>query len=293
MEHFAELQPQAEAARLTAIAQGFADAAKAIVDSNPPAAAGLNSAAACMTPRASANQVRATSKEATRAASKEAREAMPARWTRSVGKQLQEAVDRIFGEDESQQLMNLSFSFTIADPELEGCPLIGCSTGFEELCGYGMHEICGQNCRFLVDPVPIEQQDVKLRQRVRKFCESVPNEQEYHVPADEWESWMPQGRPGDELFCVQKNARKDGTLFNNMFYLKAFKLGCDLDDDKPYIVALQSELPGATRDLGQICQNMSLLDKNMAEVEKVLSALFFVTNCSLHRQEISASNGMY
>ena len=36
--------------------------------------------------------------------------------------------------------------------------------------------------------------------------------QEYRIPREEQEDWMPTGRAGDELFCFQVNARKDGHL---------------------------------------------------------------------------------
>jgi len=32
-----------------------------------------------------------------------------------------------------EQLRSLSFSLTIADPRADGCPLIGCSTGFSKM----------------------------------------------------------------------------------------------------------------------------------------------------------------
>ena len=62
---------------------------------------------------------------------------------------------RAFRSEES--LLGLTFSLTIADPRLPDCPLIGCSAGFATLCGYEMEEIVGRNCRFLLDPVPVEQ----------------------------------------------------------------------------------------------------------------------------------------
>merc|ERR1712151_1076300 len=84
-------------------------------------------------------------------------------WTRELAKDLQEAVDRIFAKN--TKLAKCEFSLTIADPMLDGCPLIGCSTGFGKLCGYDMHEIVGRNCRFLIDPVPKDLVDQKLRDR--------------------------------------------------------------------------------------------------------------------------------
>jgi hypothetical protein len=76
----------------------------------------------------------------------------PLTWTREQAAKLQESVDEHFSKD-SAALLGLDYSFTIADPQLEGCPLVGCSTGFTKLVGYEMSDIVGRNCRFLVDPV--------------------------------------------------------------------------------------------------------------------------------------------
>lgn len=69
-----------------------------------------------------------------------------------------------------------------------------------------------RNCRFLIDPVPREQIDWTMRRHCKDFCEAVAKKQEYRVPREEHEDWMPTGRAGDELFCFQVNARKDGDL---------------------------------------------------------------------------------
>ena len=69
-----------------------------------------------------------------------------------------------------------------------------------------------RNCRFLIDPVPREQIDWTMRRHCKDFCEAVAKKQEYRVPREEYEDWMPTGRAGDELFCFQVNARKDGHL---------------------------------------------------------------------------------
>lgn len=210
----------------------------------------------------------------------------PENWTTQKADELQATVDRVFGQG-GDGLLGLHFSFTMADPTVDGCPLIGCSTGFGSLCGYTMEEIIGRNCRFLVDPVPDGLIDAAMRRHVRDFCQAVKLGQDYWVPENEREAWMPLNRPGDELFCVQRNARKDGSLFNNMFYLKVLELGGELGEEKPYIVGLQSELPAGKADLADLCKNLSLLDLNMEEVIKVVAANFFLS-CSMRRQEAVA-----
>jgi serine/threonine protein kinase len=204
-------------------------------------------------------------------------------WSAETAQELQDAVHRIFGTGGKNSLLGLDFSFTIADPYLDGCPLIGCSAGFTNLCGYGLTDIVGKNCRFLVDPVPPGKTDKVMRNHVRDFCKAVSFGQSYTRPANEYESWMPRDRPSDELLALQVNARKDGSLFNNLFYMKVFNIGSDIGDEKPYIVALQSELPGGKNDLSALAANLTLLDDSMAKVRKEMSTAFFV-QCAISRQ---------
>jgi len=82
---------------------------------------------------------------------------------------------------------------------------------------------------------------------------------------------------------MQMNARKDGTLFNSMFLMRSIGIG-DFDDEKCYIIALQTELPGGTTDLAMLCQHLSQLDKNMAKVEKILARDFIISG-SMRRQD--------
>lgn len=207
-------------------------------------------------------------------------------WTKDTADKLQDSVDRIFGS-EGKSLLGWEFSFSIADPLLETCPLIGCSTGFTALCGYGLNDIVGRNCRFLVDPVPKDKQDEKMRRHTKDYCEAVRNGKDYRIPRGELESWMPADRPANELFALQMNARKDGTLFNNMFYMKVFHLSMEMGaKERPYIVALQSELPQGKADLAKLASNLEELDARMDRVKKELAAMFFL-RANMSRQQIT------
>eukprot|EP00747_Dinoflagellata_sp_TGD_P179614 gnl/TRDRNA2_/TRDRNA2_30677_c0_seq4.p1 gnl/TRDRNA2_/TRDRNA2_30677_c0~~gnl/TRDRNA2_/TRDRNA2_30677_c0_seq4.p1 ORF type:complete len:326 (-),score=44.34 gnl/TRDRNA2_/TRDRNA2_30677_c0_seq4:15-911(-) len=184
---------------------------------------------------------------------------------------LEKAVNRFFAQD-GGTFATLSFSVTIADPNLDQCPLIGCSTGFCTLCGYEMEEITGRNCRFLVDPVPPELTDNEVRRRAWEFCNAVKEGRDYQIPDEEQEQWMPTGSNG-ELFCVQWNARKDGSLFRNMFYLRRVDL-----DDHAYIIGLQAEMPADSDSMMSTCREACKeLNKNMTQVEKVLAEKFWYT----------------
>lgn len=195
-------------------------------------------------------------------------------WTKKKADELQDAVDAVFNKA-GEALCGMTFSFTIADPRISGCPLIGCSSGFGTLCGY-MDEIVGRNCRFLVDPVPKDKIDWTMRRHAKEFCEAVQYGRQFRIPEKEREDWMPVGRSGDELFCYQMNARKDGSLFNNMFYMKVIELSSTLGQELPYIVGLQTELPFGKRDLAQLAKNTKVLDSNKNKVTSALAQLFFV-----------------
>lgn len=193
-------------------------------------------------------------------------------------------MDRIF--EPAGTLKGLQFSFTIADPSLEGCPLIGCSQGFGTLCGYEMDEIVGRNCRFLVDGVPQELVNNSSRTLAREFCAAVMAKQRYQMPEVLREAWMPKARASDDgVFCLQTNERKDGTLFKNMFYLKMMEL-----DEKWYIVGLQTELR-AGDDYALYHEACRLLDVNMTQLEHVLSTSFWCSTAMRRQDDVDPEDG--
>mmetsp|Transcript_112345 Transcript_112345/g.317513 ORF Transcript_112345/g.317513 Transcript_112345/m.317513 type:complete len:242 (+) Transcript_112345:98-823(+) len=208
-------------------------------------------------------------------------------WSPDMGNKLQDVVDRIFERPENQALKSFGFSFTIADPNIEDCPLIGCSTGFADLCGYCMDEIVGRNCRFLLNSVPPELINKNVQRWSRQFCEAVRNGEDFQIPATEREPWMPEGRHSDDgLFCVQKNARKDGSLFNNAFYLKMIEL-----NDRRFIVGLQFELPDRSEGQEVYAKAMRILDKNMWDVQKQFSRTFWVMSSMARQEETGEDDG--
>jgi PAS domain S-box-containing protein len=77
---------------------------------------------------------------------------------------------------------------TLADPDLEDCPIIYANKAFERLSGYGQEEIIGINCRFLQGA----DRDQEARQKIK------------------------QGLAKKEMVEVTlRNYKKDGTLFHN------------------------------------------------------------------------------
>jgi len=195
-------------------------------------------------------------------------------WTQERADALQKGVDDIFERRaDSSDLGQLRFSFTIADPNIEGCPLIGCSAGFGELCGYDFDEIVGRNCKFLVDPVPPDLVDQGARRLAREFCEAVTEGRDYLVPSEDRRPWMPEVRPHEDgIFLVQTNARKDGVLFRNMFYMKPLGI-----EEKTYIVGLQTSLDHDDAEkVAAAHAACKFLDENMIKVEKLLAGKFWI-----------------
>ncbi|CAE8620638.1 unnamed protein product [Polarella glacialis] len=225
---------------------------------------------------------------------------MPA-WSSEMGAAMQVQIDKIFKEAAMQEnidddavfqegdgvLAHLKFSFTLSDPGLKDCPLIGCSDGFSELTGYTMEEIIGRNCRFLVDPVPQEHVENSARMVAREFCIAVKDGEMYTVPDAHREPWMPIVHRDDGIFCIQTNARKDACLFKNLFHLKKIEL-----DEKVYIVGLQTEMPIELWDEDQpeekrqdACRAACrACHKNMGAAEQVMAKHFWFSS-PMRRQE--------
>mmetsp|Transcript_47964 Transcript_47964/g.111931 ORF Transcript_47964/g.111931 Transcript_47964/m.111931 type:complete len:623 (+) Transcript_47964:86-1954(+) len=206
-------------------------------------------------------------------------------WDDQSSLDLQQLVDAVC----SDELQNLSFSVTIADPTREDCPLVACSKGFTELTGYTVQEIVGRNCRFLLDNVPEHMIDQESRIKVRMYIEKtkdykaeqmVEELRQLRLHAKNLRMCLSSG----ELLCVQVNCRKSGEFFRNMFYLKEVKL-----NGKPFILGLQAGLPedfddadGAT--LEECCQQaFDQLTRNMSAFEVVLARQFWYSG-TMRRQ---------
>jgi hypothetical protein len=200
----------------------------------------------------------------------------PLHWNTRCSTELQNVVDNFCIEE----LYELGFSVTVADPSQPDCPLIACSAGFTELTGYSVQEIVGRNCRFLLNGVPSNLIDDGTRMKCRAFCMSSSQGEEYDGATEQ----LPEGLtkpwvelPKGEMICVQINARKSGELFRNMFYLKQVEL-----DESNFILGLQAGLPEEFEldvvigDLEKKCQiAFSRLEENMAMIEQVLAQQFW------------------
>jgi PAS domain S-box-containing protein len=77
---------------------------------------------------------------------------------------------------------------TLADPDLEGAPIIYANKAFERLTGYSQEEIIGHNCRFL-------QGDDHDQAERYQIAEALKNNEAVEV--------------------TLRNYKKDGTLFYN------------------------------------------------------------------------------
>lgn len=77
---------------------------------------------------------------------------------------------------------------TLADPDLEDCPIIYANKAFERLTGYDQDEIIGLNCRFLQG----EDRDQDARYKIKEGMEK-----------------------HEVIEVTLRNFKKDGTLFHN------------------------------------------------------------------------------
>lgn len=82
---------------------------------------------------------------------------------------------------------------TIADPDLEDCPIVYANKAFVDLTGYTREEIIGHNCRFLQGT----DRDQAARYEIK---EAMKNHK--------------------ELTVTLRNYKKDGTLFYNRLKIK-------------------------------------------------------------------------
>jgi hypothetical protein len=121
----------------------------------------------------------------------------------------------------SKMLMSMDFSVTIADPCQASCPLVAVSDGFEKLTGFKRQDILGLNCRFVLDGVPKDLIDSRVRADIRQYIEQC-------LPAS-------KQKPPSACFS-QINARPDGKLFRSDFLLHYTKV-CG----QPFIVGLQTD----------------------------------------------------
>jgi len=103
-------------------------------------------------------------------------------------------------------------SFCVCDPSLPDCPIVFASDGFCRFTGYTFDEIEGRNCRFLQGP-GTSSDDVD---RIRRAIEN-----------------------GEEASVNLLNYKKDGTPFNNQFFLaplRAATKSSKKDDDNHDII---------------------------------------------------------
>jgi PAS domain S-box-containing protein len=77
---------------------------------------------------------------------------------------------------------------TLADPDIEDCPIIYANKSFERLTGYSQEDIIGKNCRFLQG----EDREQDARYKINEAMKS-------HQAVD----------------VTLRNYKKDGTLFHN------------------------------------------------------------------------------
>jgi len=118
-------------------------------------------------------------------------------------------------------------SFCICDPDQKDCPIVFASDGFCNFTGYAFTDIEGKNCRFLQGPGTKKDDVDKIRKAVKEETETSVN---------------------------LLNYRKDGTPFNNQFFLSPLR---DPSGNLSYYIGVQCSVetlgPGqAPRNIGWV-----------------------------------------
>jgi len=167
----------------------------------------------------------------------------------SIGSVLQHFTDML-----SADIFGFPFSVCVAIPTIEDTPLIAVSDGFTRLTGYTQEEIVGRNCRFLLEGVPQKNVQNQTRIEARRYCRAATLRGLTKL---------------SHTFLLQRNARKNGELFWNLFML------CWLTgpDQTSFIVGLQLDL-GPELNLAQGTDIGSVVDCH-AENLKFVRALIF------------------
>lgn len=142
----------------------------------------------------------------------------------------QRSVGLTDAEEMMSRIANIAISIAVSDPSLDGTPIIAHSPGFTLLTGYSSEEILGGNCLFLTEGVPPDMIFESEQEKARDFiqaCQKVASLEKLSLP----------GPYPEDCISVQRNRRKDGTLFDNMFLLHLMRF-----NGKAYVVGLQEEL---------------------------------------------------
>jgi hypothetical protein len=155
----------------------------------------------------------------------------------------------------SNDIFGLPFSFSIAIPTIEDAPLIAVSQGFADLTGYTQDEIIGRNCRFLLEGVPKEEIQDQTRLDARRYCRAA------HLRGLTKLS---------HTFLIQRNARKNGELFWNMFMMSLIPGD---NTTNSWIVGLQLDL-GADLNLTEGADIQAAVEPHMNNLRVVQKMMF-------------------
>ncbi|MEQ1559400.1 MAG: PAS domain-containing protein [Methyloglobulus sp.] len=123
---------------------------------------------------------------------------------------------------------------TLADPDLEGTPIVYANKAFERLTGYSREDIIGHNCRFLQGPD--REQEARYQ-----IAEAIKN----HNPIE----------------VTLRNYRKDGELFYN--HLKITPL-CNRKGEVIYYLGVQYDVTYQVNAKNEIKELTRLLNDTLS-----------------------------
>jgi len=183
-----------------------------------------------------------------------------------IQRSLVDALFQIEAETALPQLVqDCNFSISIADPQLEDCPLIAVSDGFELVTGYSSSDVVGLNCRFLNQGCNLNDNDLR---HLRKSSST-----------------------GEPFTALLLNRRSSGELFLNLLDMRGLIVGHDvLNGGKPimYIVGIQADVTSLAINDAVPKESHEELGRVTTKIRQVLGEKLAVTCCALSR---NAQNG--
>mmetsp|Transcript_1001 Transcript_1001/g.1680 ORF Transcript_1001/g.1680 Transcript_1001/m.1680 type:complete len:515 (-) Transcript_1001:168-1712(-) len=141
-------------------------------------------------------------------------------------------------------ILGLNHFVVLVDPSVGNRIIVGCSDGFEELCGYTRNEVLGQPCTFMMEGC---QNDDSLVRAMNTAMLS-----------------------GDEFLGVLMNRKKSGRLFSNLLHIFSVVVR-----GRRYVLQVQADVSAVSVNLSDNAQVSRLRQVAVAILSSDLDAWVF------------------
>lgn len=158
-------------------------------------------------------------------------------------------------------ILGLNHFVVLVDPSVGNRIIVGCSDGFEELCGYTRNEVLGQPCTFMMEGC---QNDDSLVRAMNTAMLS-----------------------GDEFLGVLMNRKKSGRLFSNLLHTFSVVVR-----GRRYVLQLQADVSAVRVNLSDSAQVSRLRQVAVAILSSDLDAWVFQQHADFCRRYLQPSAQM-